>query len=230
MSREASPCSESPRPVSIGSESPNENICTNSNQINNNNNASSKVTHSTGTNTQNSNVNNKISNHVMNNSGSGRSLHSQNKSVGVSYPILLVIFSVLFSFYSVLHFYLSIILFVMLRYMWDLIFRLLYTKYTLRNETSLLLYCSDCHKLSKNKTRQFLLFSNLLVSFSVFCYCCLTSVSLLTRPTYPTANVDCLHHSGEYDSIINSSKNTTKNHKITFFLISFLSYENENEN
>lgn len=88
VSREASPCSESPRPVSIGSESPNENICTNSNQINNNsNNSVPKVTHSTGTNTQNSNVNNKISNHVMNNSASGRSLHLQNKSVGVSYPI-----------------------------------------------------------------------------------------------------------------------------------------------
>ncbi|KAG5676304.1 hypothetical protein PVAND_006151 [Polypedilum vanderplanki] len=35
VSREASPCSESPRPVSVGSESPNENICT---MINNNNN------------------------------------------------------------------------------------------------------------------------------------------------------------------------------------------------
>jgi hypothetical protein len=38
VSREASPCSESPRPVSVGSESPNENICTMSNQINKNNN------------------------------------------------------------------------------------------------------------------------------------------------------------------------------------------------
>jgi hypothetical protein len=34
VSREASPCSESPRPVSVGSESPNENICTLSHQLN----------------------------------------------------------------------------------------------------------------------------------------------------------------------------------------------------
>lgn len=103
VSREASPCSESPRPVSIGSESPNENICTNSNQINNSssNNSITKVTHSTGTNTQNSNVNNKISNHVMNNSASGRSLHSQNKSVGVSYPISLSLWPVISSFLPV---------------------------------------------------------------------------------------------------------------------------------
>ncbi|CAO1371331.1 unnamed protein product [Diamesa hyperborea] len=33
VSREASPCSESPRPVSVGSESPNENICTITNQV-----------------------------------------------------------------------------------------------------------------------------------------------------------------------------------------------------
>lgn len=41
VSREASPCSESPRPVSVGSESPNENICSTANQmmINNNNNS-----------------------------------------------------------------------------------------------------------------------------------------------------------------------------------------------
>ena len=44
VSREASPCSESPRPVSIGSESPNENICTMPNQINNNNNNNNKIT------------------------------------------------------------------------------------------------------------------------------------------------------------------------------------------
>lgn len=38
VSREASPCSESPRPVSVGSESPNENICSTANQMINNNN------------------------------------------------------------------------------------------------------------------------------------------------------------------------------------------------
>lgn len=44
VSREASPCSESPRPVSIGSESPNENICSTANQMINNNNNSLKST------------------------------------------------------------------------------------------------------------------------------------------------------------------------------------------
>ena len=44
VSREASPCSESPRPVSVGSESPNENVCSIANQmdvntITNNNNS-----------------------------------------------------------------------------------------------------------------------------------------------------------------------------------------------
>lgn len=38
VSREASPCSESPRPVSVGSESPNENICSTANQLIHNNN------------------------------------------------------------------------------------------------------------------------------------------------------------------------------------------------
>lgn len=42
VSREASPCSESPRPVSVGSESPNENICSTANQMINNNNNSIK--------------------------------------------------------------------------------------------------------------------------------------------------------------------------------------------
>jgi hypothetical protein len=44
VSREASPCSESPRPVSVGSESPNENICSTANQMINNNNNSIKST------------------------------------------------------------------------------------------------------------------------------------------------------------------------------------------
>lgn len=47
VSREASPCSESPRPISVGSESPNENICSTANQminnINNNNNTSKSI-------------------------------------------------------------------------------------------------------------------------------------------------------------------------------------------
>lgn len=57
VSREASPCSESPRPVSVGSESPNENICTMPNQMNNNSKSSS-------TNTS-VNIGSKISSHVM---------------------------------------------------------------------------------------------------------------------------------------------------------------------
>ena len=67
VSREASPCSESPRPVSVGSESPNENICTMPNQINNINN-----TKSSGTNT-NMSVVSKMGSHVML-GGSGRNL------------------------------------------------------------------------------------------------------------------------------------------------------------
>jgi hypothetical protein len=45
VSREASPCSESPQPVSVGSESPNENICNTLNTLSsttNNNNIISK--------------------------------------------------------------------------------------------------------------------------------------------------------------------------------------------
>lgn len=82
VSREASPCSESPRPVSVGSESPNENICTISNQMNSNNNIN-KITNTTGTNT-NMNVSaiSKMSSNVMH-SGSGRNLLLQ-KVVGVS--------------------------------------------------------------------------------------------------------------------------------------------------
>lgn len=73
VSREASPCSESPRPVSVGSESPNENICTMPNQMNNN-------SKSSGTNT-NVNVVSKMSSHVMH-GGSGRNLLLQ-KAVSV---------------------------------------------------------------------------------------------------------------------------------------------------
>lgn len=50
VSREASPCSESPRPVSVGSESPNENICTMPNHQMNNNNNNNKHTNTVGTN------------------------------------------------------------------------------------------------------------------------------------------------------------------------------------
>lgn len=72
VSREASPCSESPRPVSVGSESPNENICTISNHMNGNNN-NIKVMNTIGTST---NVNacsdvGKMSSSVMH---SGRNL------------------------------------------------------------------------------------------------------------------------------------------------------------
>ena len=66
VSREASPCSESPRPISVGSESPNENICTMPNQMNNNNN----------------NNNNKISSNVQLQSGNVRVTREQ--KVGVS--------------------------------------------------------------------------------------------------------------------------------------------------
>jgi len=54
VSREASPCSESPRPISVGSESPNENICTMPNQINNNNN-NNKLTNSSNVQVQSGN-------------------------------------------------------------------------------------------------------------------------------------------------------------------------------
>lgn len=43
VSREASPCSESPRPVSVGSESPNENICSTANQLIHNNNNNNNI-------------------------------------------------------------------------------------------------------------------------------------------------------------------------------------------
>jgi hypothetical protein len=84
VSREASPCSESPRPVSVGSESPNENICTISNQMNSNNNNNIKITNSTGTNTNSMNISaiGKMSSSVMH-TGSGRALLLQ-KSSGVS--------------------------------------------------------------------------------------------------------------------------------------------------
>lgn len=77
VSREASPCSESPRPVSVGSESPNENICTMPNQINNINN-----TKSSGTNT-NMSVVSKMGSHVML-GGSGRNLLLQ-KAVSMKF-------------------------------------------------------------------------------------------------------------------------------------------------
>lgn len=74
VSREASPCSESPRPISVGSESPNENICTISNHVNSNNN-NIKMVNTIGTST---NVNacsdvGKMSSSVMH-SGIGRNL------------------------------------------------------------------------------------------------------------------------------------------------------------
>ena len=89
VSREASPCSESPRPVSVGSESPNENICTISNHMNSNNN-NNKLTNTTGTST-NPHVNaiSKMSSNVMH-SGSGRNLLLQ-KVVGVSKLLLLLV-------------------------------------------------------------------------------------------------------------------------------------------
>ncbi|CRK86474.1 CLUMA_CG000091, isoform A [Clunio marinus] len=85
VSREASPCSESPRPVSVGSESPNENICTISNQMNSNNN--NKITNAVGTTTnpKMSNVSaiGKMSSNVMH-SGIGRSLLLQKVGVTVA--------------------------------------------------------------------------------------------------------------------------------------------------
>lgn len=83
VSREASPCSESPRPVSVGSESPNENICTISNHMNNNNN---RLTNTTGTST-NMNVSPVSKMNSVMHSGSGRNMLLQ-KAVGVSVVLL----------------------------------------------------------------------------------------------------------------------------------------------
>jgi hypothetical protein len=95
VSREASPCSESPRPVSVGSESPNENICTISNHVNSNNN-NIKLTNTTGTSTNmNASAISKMSSNVMH-TGIGRSLLLQ--KTGVSIPSFHLLHFVLLSF------------------------------------------------------------------------------------------------------------------------------------
>lgn len=105
VSREASPCSESPRPVSVGSESPNENICTmpnqmNSNNNNNNNNISSctnisnKITNTVGTNSS-SNIVSKFSS-GMQHHGNGRMVRMDQK-VGVSIQNLSIYLYMYFS-------------------------------------------------------------------------------------------------------------------------------------
>lgn len=102
VSREASPCSESPRPVSVGSESPNENICSISNHMNSNNN-NVKLTNSTGTSmVVNVGAIGKINSNIMH-IGSGRNLLLQ--KVGVSkFSLSLCSFTVttflMFLFYS----------------------------------------------------------------------------------------------------------------------------------
>ena len=56
VSREASPCSESPRPVSVGSESPNENICTITNQVDASTTTTNNITNNSISDTNNSNI------------------------------------------------------------------------------------------------------------------------------------------------------------------------------
>lgn len=87
ISREASPCSESPRPISIGSESPNESLCILSNHINNATQTNNQTTSPTASMTMNitNNNNESISSIVSMNkimSGNGRIL--SDKSIGVT--------------------------------------------------------------------------------------------------------------------------------------------------
>lgn len=81
VSREASPCSESPRPVSVGSESPNENICTISNHMSSNNN-NIKIANTTGSSTNMASAISKMSSNVMH-SGSARALLMHKTGVSI---------------------------------------------------------------------------------------------------------------------------------------------------